>query len=249
MRTAIMVQARTGSQRLPNKVLLPLKNKPLILHVLERLKECQWADAVILVTTQGPEDRALIDLAEKQGFPVFAGSERDVLDRYYQAAKHFRAKNIVRCTGDCPVLDPEVTDKVIRCHFEKNPDYTSNAVIRSYPRGYDTEIMTFSALETAANEAQEAYQREHVTPFIFEQKDRFKIEHVIAGPKYYWPGLRLTVDTESDYELMKQVFDALYDKHPHFSLDEVMQLFRAKPELAELNAHIRQKSARSSQGG
>ncbi len=242
MRSLAIIQARMGSTRLPGKVLLKIKGKPMLVHIFDRLKRCQYIDHIILATSNSVQDYPLLDLAKKEKVEGFAGSEQDVLDRYYQAARQHRPDWVVRITGDCPVIDPEITDLVIKRHSEKHRDYTSNTVVRSYPRGLDTEVMTFEALEKAATEAFKPYEREHVTPYIFEHPKSFSIEQVLAEPRHLQPDLRLTVDTPEDLELIQEIFSHLYNTNPFFLVDEILNLMKQQPELSKVNAHIKQKT-------
>lgn len=230
-----------GSTRLPGKVLREVKGKPLIVHTLDRLRRCQTLDHIILATSTLPGDQALLNLAKEIGIEGFAGSEEDVLDRYYRAALRYQPETVVRCTGDCPVIDPEVTDLVVRRHWEKGRDYTSNTLVRSYPRGLDTEAMRFINLERAAREATKDYEREHVTPYLYKHPELFSIEQVRAEPSRTLPELRVCVDTIDDFELIRQVFENLYDQNPFFSGKDIVALVRSHPELMQINAHVLQK--------
>ncbi|MBI3307202.1 MAG: glycosyltransferase family protein [Candidatus Omnitrophica bacterium] len=241
MRTLSIVQARMGSTRLPGKTLLKIKGKPMIVHGLERLKKCRLIDHIILATSNLKEDRVLLDTARKLGIEGFAGNEQDVLDRYWQVARPHNPEAVVRCTGDCPLLDPFVTDQVIEQHFKNKKDYTSNTLTRSFPRGYDTEVFRFSALERAAREAREPFEREHVTPYIFGHPEIFSLDEVIAKPAYHAPGLRLTVDTKEDFEFISAIFNGLYDKNPFFGVKEVMSFLAKNPKLTQINTYVQQK--------
>ncbi len=213
----------------------------MLAHVLARLKQCRMIDRIVVATAEKDENRAILDLARREGVDGFAGSEDDVLDRYYQAADRYRPENVVRCTGDCPVLDPQVVDRVIGAHLEGKYDYTSNTLRRTYPRGYDTEVMTFKALKKSAEEAQEPREREHVTPYIWEHPSMFKLGEVLADPGQTQPDLRVTVDTAEDFKFLEEIFKALYDQDPFFSVGAVMELMRQRPELRLMNAHVQQK--------
>lgn len=237
-----------GSTRLPGKVLREVKGRPLLAHTVDRLKRCRLVERIIIATSTQSQDRVLLELAKKEGVEGFAGSENDVLDRYYQAAKQFGPEAVVRCTGDCPMIDPVIVDMVVQHHVEKKGDYTCNTVPRSFPRGYDTEVMTFAALEKAAHEARQPYEREHVTPYIFEHPQLFRLEQVVAKPEYFLPDLRLTVDTPEDFEFTREIFEQLYDRNPYFGIDEVLDLLKRNPKLREINAHIQQKSMHADPG-
>jgi len=241
MKVLMIIQARMGSTRLPGKSLLQLKGKPVLAHAIARLKKCRFVDHIIVATTTHDRDRVLLDLAQKEGVEGFAGSEDDVLGRYYQAAKRHKPEHVVRCTGDCPILDPQIVDRVIETHLKEGNDYTSNTLQRSFPRGYDTEIMKFTALEKAAAEAKAPYEREHVTPYIWEHPETFELGHVLADEACRQPDLRVAVDTAEDFDLMRKLFDALYGKDPLFSVGDVIELVQKRPELKRINAHIEQK--------
>jgi spore coat polysaccharide biosynthesis protein SpsF len=241
MRTLAVIQARIGSSRFPGKVISDIKGKPLIVHVIGRLKRCRLIDHIVLASSSLPQDRVLLEIAQSEGVQGFGGSENDVLDRYYQAAKQHHPEMVVRCTGDCPVIDPGVTDFVIRRHIENGKDYTSNTLIRTYPRGLDTEVMTFQTLERAAREAVKPYEREHVIPYIFEHPNLFSTEQVVATADHHRPDLRLTVDTHEDYDLIREIYRHLYDSNPHFSIDDILNLFKKHPDLKKINAHVKQK--------
>lgn len=241
MKSLCIVQARMGSTRLPGKVLKEVVGKSLIAHSLQRLKQCKNIDHIILATSTLPHDQPLLEAAKKEGVEGFAGSENDVLGRYYEAARKHKPQIVIRCTGDCPMFDPAITDLVISRHYEKGTDYTSNSVTRSYPRGMDTEVMNYSVLEQIARDAKADYEREHVTPYIYRHPELFTIQQVVAEDDLYDPDLRLCVDTPEDFELIRRIFEALYPKNPFFSVREVLELVRKNPELREINAHVEQK--------
>ncbi len=241
MKIICIVQARMGSSRLRGKVLMPVKGKPLIVHTLDRLKKVKQIDRIILATSDLAQDRPLVQVGLKEGVGVFTGSENDVLDRYYQAALPEKPDLIVRCTGDCPLLDPGVTDQVILQNMKSYKDYTSNTLIRSYPRGLDTEVFTFKALKWAAQEARKESEREHVTPYLYTEPGRFSTEQVVAEPSRHDPELRICVDTAEDMKLIETIFDRLYDANPLFGIDPILALMRREPQLRDINSHVEQK--------
>jgi spore coat polysaccharide biosynthesis protein SpsF len=170
---------------------------------------------------------------------VFRGSELDVLDRYYQAAKHTGADVVVRITSDCPVIDPEVTDTTIRAFLDRRADYASNVRVRTYPRGLDTEVMTVQALERAWRESTKPYQRAHVTSYIYENPGEFKlhgIENDADCSQHRW-----TVDTPEDLQLLRAIY-ARFGGRDDFGWREVLELVQADPSLAEINRHIAQRA-------
>lgn len=241
MKTLCIVQARMGSSRLPGKVIKPLCGVPLILHSLRRLKQCKTIDHVVLATSDQPENAPLVETAAKDGFEVFSGSEDNVLSRYYEVARKHRPETVVRCTGDCPVLDPVITDHVIHMHHEFGADYTSNALIRSYPRGMDTEVFSFSVLEKTFAEASLPEEKEHVTPYIYRHRELFKIEDVVAPAEQHDPELRLCVDTVEDFQMMEAIFKGLYAEAPYFSLNKILDFLKTHPELLQINKNVEQK--------
>jgi len=240
-----IVQARMGSTRLPGKVFKEIAGKPMLWHVFDRLSRCDTVCKRVLATTTAKKDDVLQEFAERQNVHFFRGSEEDVLSRYYEAAKEFNAQHVVRLTSDCPLIDPKIVDTVISEHLESKADYTSNCTIkRTFPRGLDTEVFTFNALERAFKEAKEPPQREHVTPYIWENSEKFKLHSVEALPALRRPDLRLTVDTKEDLELVREIYSRLYKPGEIFSAGEVVSLLDEHPELVEINSDVRQKETR-----
>ncbi len=243
MKTICIIQARMGSSRLPGKVLKEVCGKPLIAHTIARLKKAKGIDHIILATSTLPHDAPLIEAAKKEGVEGFAGSENDVLGRYYEAARPHKPDVVVRCTGDCPMFDPAVTGLVIATHFEKGGDYTSNTLTRTYPRGMDTEVFNYTVLERIAREAQDEFSREHVTPYIYRNPQIFRVEQVLAPKELTDPSLRLCVDTVEDFELIRRIFEALYPQNPYFTIGDILAFLKTRPELRQINAHVEQKHA------
>lgn len=233
-RIVAIIQARTGSTRLPGKVLLPILGKPMFTHMLERVKRAKKLDAIVVATTDKPEDDAVAKLARECGVGVCRGSEQDVLDRYYQAAKGASADIVVRLTGDCPLMDPAVIDRVITHFQEARGALEYCGTPRNYPEGLDTEIFSFAALEDAARESILPSEREHVTPYIRNHPGRFKSEswQEEAGDN---SSMHWSVDTQADFNFVTKVFERLYPANQSFSKDDVLVLLREHPELLELN--------------
>lgn len=244
-RVVAIIQARMGSSRLPGKVLKEIVGKPMLLHVVERARQAHLVKGVVVATTTMPEDDAIEQFCRQHHIPVFRGSLNDVLDRFYQAAKLFRADVIVRLTADCPLLDPTVVDETIAAFLRSGVDFAANRLPppykRTYPIGLDTEVCSFTALERAWHEAILPYEREHVMPYLYDEPGRFKILRIDYREDY--GSLRWTVDTPEDLELVRQVF-ARFATHsePNFTWLDVLALFEREPELAEINANIRHKT-------
>lgn len=241
MKTVIVVQARMTSTRLPGKVVKTVLDKSLLEYMIERLRRVSHADGLVVATTSNATDDPIVSLCDTLGVDWFRGSEEDVLARYHGAASQAGAEAVVRVTSDCPLIDPAVIDGVIATFHDRMPeiDYVSNVLIRSFPRGMDTEVFSFKALDQAFREATEAPQREHVTPFINRQPDRFRIEHISHHPdlsRHRW-----TVDTPEDFELIERMLTALYPTRPAFDMSDCLALLDAHPDWSSLNAHVEQK--------
>lgn len=228
-----VVQARVSSSRLPGKVLLPILGKPMLQLHLERLRRMKMADELIVATSDGVSDDPLAGLCRQLGVSCFRGSLEDVLDRFYQAAREHRPSHVVRLTGDCPLADPALIDDIVRYHVEGGYDYTSNTITPTYPDGLDAEVIRFDCLETAWREARPASQREHVTPFIWSQPDRFKLANYENEEDL--SDLRWTVDEPEDFELIEMIYRELYPDKPDFDRADVLRLVRSKPELQDIN--------------
>lgn len=234
-RIVAIFQARVGSTRLPGKVLLPIAGKTLLEHVIERVSRSQFINHVVVATSTKEPDQAIIAVANRCGVGGFAGSEEDVLDRFYQAAGQFQAKIIVRITADDPFKDPEVIDKVIGCYlgFKGDIDYVSNTIKPTYPLGLDAEVFSFTALEKAWRETKEPYDREHVTPYLYRHPEIFKLANVENDEDL--SHLRWTLDTEADLKFIQEIYKRLYREGRIFLMKDILALLRAEPELARIN--------------
>ena len=242
MKIGAVIQARTGSSRLPGKVLLELpygSGITVLEQVINRVKGAKTLDEVVVATTEKREDDRIEEIARKAGVGVFRGSEKDVLARYYGAAKAYGLDVVVRITSDCPCIDPEIIDRTVELHLRENADYTAT---RGFPRGLDVEVISFKALEEAYKNATQPFEREHVCPYIYTTApEKFKIRYYEAPPDLRRPDIRITLDTEEDYALLCCVFDNLYRKNPFFGARDVVRLFEEKPYLGIVNKKIRQK--------
>lgn len=234
-----IVQARMNATRLPGKPLKKILQRPLLSYELERLRRAKTIDEIVVATTTSPQDDQIVELCHHERIPIFRGSEENVLERYLKAAKEHRAEVVVRITGDCPLIDPEVVDRVINFYFENEYDYVSNTRKLTYPRGLDVEVFPVNLLERIAGQATRQPEREHVTLYFYEHPELFKLGNVACETdesKHRW-----TVDTEEDFQLISRIIESLYPKNPQFGMRDVLKLLQQHPDWVALNAHIKQK--------
>ena len=233
MVTAI-VQARISSTRLPGKVMKEILGRPLLWHLINRLKKAQLIDKIIIATTDNEIDTPILKFAESLGIDSYAGSENDVLDRYYQTAKKYRAETIARITADCPLIDPALVDNIIRQYLENKDklDYVQSGI--SYPDGIvETAVFSFTLLEKAWREAKLPSEREHVTPYFWKNPHLFRVLTVENNEDLSY--IRLTVDDEADFQLVSEVFRNLYKDGKIFHMEEMLDFLKERPDLLELN--------------
>jgi spore coat polysaccharide biosynthesis protein SpsF len=241
MRVVAIIQARMGSTRLPGKVLKDLGGETVLARVVKRTRRASLLDEVVVATSALPVDDAIARECEALQVACFRGDERDVLDRYYRAAMKFAAETIVRITSDCPLIDPELIDATIRSSFAEQADYACNSLVHTYPRGLDVEVFTADALARAWGAAKEEYQRMHVTPYLYENPELFKLVSIageVDHSKHRW-----TLDTSEDWDLIQAIYKH-FGNRDSFRWFEVLKLMEAEPELAALNSHVRQKALR-----
>ena len=237
--TTAIIQARMSSTRLPGKVLLDLAGEPMLARVVARTKRAKTIDRTIVATTGEPEDEPIVALCRARGWAVSRGSRDDVLDRYYQAAVADGADPIVRITSDCPLIDPEVIDRVVE-HLTTGVDYASNInPRRTFPRGLDVEAFTFASLAAAWQDASDTSSREHVTPFLYRHPERFRIA-LVESERPEAADHRWSVDTPEDYELMRRILAHFGERD--FGWLDVLELLDRHPDWIELNRHIAQKT-------
>ncbi len=227
-----------GSTRLPGKVMKEVLGKTMLEHLILRLRRCGSFRDIVIATTINPEDEKIAQAAEALGVPVFRGSEDDVLDRYYQAAEKFGADVVLRITSDCPLHDPSVVDRVVD-FYVKNADrydYVSNVRPPTYPDGMDVEIFSFATLERMFKEAQLPSEHEHVTAYLGNHMDSFRVGNVMAEKDHH--DMRITVDRPEDFELVKNIFGELYPAKSDFGFDNILDLQKRKPEMFLVNQTI-----------
>ncbi|MCK5629672.1 MAG: glycosyltransferase family protein [Nanoarchaeota archaeon] len=241
MKVVAIIQARMGSTRLPGKIMKEILGKPVILWDLDRISLSKLIDEIVVAIPYGKENDVIVDTIKEYNdkIVITRGSENDVLDRYYQAAVQANADVVVRITSDCPLIDPVVIDNVIEQFLDNDCDYCSNSLTRTYPRGLDTEVFSFKSLEEAWKEAKKDHEREHVTPYIIENPDKFKLLNVANGIDL--SHLRWTLDTKDDFEFISAIYKWIYPKKQLFLMDDIFELLGKKPELIDINRHIEQK--------
>jgi spore coat polysaccharide biosynthesis protein SpsF len=240
MKIVAIIQARMGSTRLPGKVLLDLAGEPMLVRVVKRTQRAKMLDEVVVATTVQLADEAIARLCSEHSWPCFQGSEEDVLDRYYQAAIAHRAGAVVRITSDCPLIEPEIVDRVVQAFLDgqQEIDYVSNTFPRRmFPRGLDTEVVRFGVLEKVWHEDHDPTWREHVTPYIYRHPELFNIHGIVNEVDL--SHLRWTVDTIEDLEFVQSIYE--YFGHERFSWREVLSVLDQHPKWIAINQKVVQK--------
>jgi len=241
LRIIIVCQARLGSTRLPRKVLLPLAGQPLILRFLERVAQSRLATQIVVATTEETCDDVLASTCADAGYKVFRGHSTDLLDRHYHAALAYQADVVVKIPSDCPLIDPSVIDAVIGAYIdnEHSVDYVSNLHPGTWPDGNDVEVMSMKVLERAWHAAERPHEREHTTPWIWDNNPEVRISNVSwSNGLDLSMSHRWTIDYPEDYVLMKAIYDNLYHINPRFSTGKILSFLVDHPEVAGANAHL-----------
>lgn len=234
-----VIQARTASTRLPNKVLFSLAGKPLLVRLVERIKNSRLAGTVVVATSTNKSDDLIYDLCKTENINIFRGDPTDLLDRHYKVGLKYNADVVVKIPSDCPLISPEIITRVLT-HYILNQDYfhyVSNLHPPSYPDGNDVEVISMYALKESWFHASKDFEREHTTPYIWENDHIFNIGNI------YWEtgfdfsmSHRWTIDYEEDYLFIKSVYDELYYTNPHFGIYDILNLLERKPQLKSINA-------------
>lgn len=237
-RVVAVIQARMGSTRLPGKVLHQIGERSMLGQIVNRVRQAHCIDEVVIATTTNAADEAVVTEAHSLRVPVYRGNEEDVLERFVQAAREMLAHTIVRITADCPLIDPAVVDLAIATFRAVYPtaDYVSNTLQRTYPRGLDVEVFTKDGLEQAAKEANTPHQREHVTPFFYENPHRFRLQPItndLDCSAYRW-----TVDTREDLDFVREIYRRL--ETGECGWRNVLSILEKEPALCDINRHVPQ---------
>jgi spore coat polysaccharide biosynthesis protein SpsF len=225
-----------GSTRLPGKALIPINDKPMLKHVVDRCRRV--CNEVIVATTMNENDADIDIFCRDNKIKCYRGSEINVLDRYYQCAKKYEIDVVIRVTGDCPLIDPEIINTMLKFYMSNNYEFVTNGGIpekRTYPRGVDTEIFSIDVLTTALCNSKESYQKEHVTPYMYEHSNIF---YYVAPEELKRPDIRITVDTKEDLTLVDNIISNLKDD---VSTLDVIKYLNDNPELIKINKDVKQK--------
>lgn len=239
MTVTAIIQARMNSRRLPEKVMKEISGKAMLWYVVKRLEYSKKVEDIIIATTKNPQDDAIEEFCKKNLFKFFRGSETDVLDRYFQCASEYEVETVVRITADCPLIDPKIVDKVVGEYKKRSRDFdgASNIIKRRYPIGLDTEVLSFESLEKCWENASRKHQREHVTQYIYENPDEFKLISIENNADY--SGLRWTVDEIDDLEFIRQIYKRLYDGKNSFGMRETLETLEKEPYLKKINQDVK----------
>lgn len=235
------IEARMTSSRLPGKVLMPAANKPMLEHLINRLKAVPSIDEIVIATTVNDTDNDIVGFADKVGVSCYRGSEDDVMDRVIGAAESINADVIIEITGDCPIIDPDIIEQSIRMYNDNNADYVSNVIIRSYPDGMDTQVFTLESLKKSAAMTNDALDREHVSLHMRNNPAIFSQVNLVSPPSLHWPELGLTLDEKDDYLLLKKIIEHFSESNPLFSCLDVITLLKENPDWIAINQHVVRK--------
>ncbi len=231
----VIIEARTGSSRLRNKVIAEIEGKPMIFYVIDRVKQIKSVEQIILATTQEKNDKILIEIAKQNSIGVFTGDSMDVLNRDYQCALQNNADPIIRITGDCPLIDPDIVGEMLEFYLKNNYDYISNRINPKYPDGLDVEIYSFKTLQMVEQNAKWSSERELVTTYITKNPKIFKIFSYENQEDL--SGHRWTVDEQNDLEFVRKIYSIMKPK-TNFSMNEIIEILVKNPELLKINLGI-----------
>lgn len=235
---AAVVPARMTSSRLPGKVMKTILGRPVLELMLERVRRTPGLDQIVVATPDTESSQPIWDLAGRMGLPVFKGSEQDVLGRTVGAAQAFGADVIVDVASDCILCDPEIIQECIDTYLGGRFDYVSNALVRTYPLGIDVQVYPTRVLAEVERETSDPLHREHVSLYIFQHPELYRLKNVAAPPELAAPHLSLVLDTPVDLEMVTAIYEGLYPADLRFSLRDVLAFLRQHPDIAAMNQHI-----------
>jgi len=243
MKIIATIEARMTSTRLPGKVLLPILGQPALAHMIRRVQHAKYIDSIIVATTRNQTDDPIATLCQDLQVGCYRGSEDNVLERVYLACKAEHIDYLCKLTGDCPLIDPLIIDRVITEHLNGDYDYSSTGIQEcTFPIGFDTEVMSFKTLETTYQATTDPIDQTHVTCYIYHHPRYFKLHEVMAPAAIQGRHFRLTLDTPEDYQLICEIYAALFPTKPMFHAKDIVAYLRHHPESLLINQHVRQKS-------
>jgi spore coat polysaccharide biosynthesis protein SpsF len=237
-----VIQARMSSTRLPGKVMLKVMNRPVLSLMVERVQKSRLAGTIVVATSVNSEDDIIAEMCKRENIICFRGHATDLLERHYRAALEYDADVIIKIPSDCPLIDPEIIDRIVELFIkhQSNYDYLSNLHPASYPDGNDVEVFSFKMLYKAYKEAGKDFEREHTTPFMWNNDKRFNIGNVEWETGFnYSLSHRFVLDYMEDYEFIKTIYEILYPSNPEFRIDDILRLLELKPEVKAINRHLR----------
>lgn len=240
-RIVAIIEARMTSTRLPGKHMLLANGKPMIEHLINRIKQVPSLDEIVMATTVNETDKPLVALAKRLDFACFRGSEEDVMSRVIGAAESVNADIIVGITGDCVIIDPLLVEQTIQMFLNNKCAYVNNAAVSSYPGGMNTQVYKLESLKKSALMTDDSLDHEHVTSHIFRNPELFPPIYLVPPPDLYWPDLKLELDEQPDYEVLKKIIEHFGDENPYFSCKEIIELLREKPDWVEINRKLKRK--------
>ncbi|MDO8487488.1 MAG: glycosyltransferase family protein [Candidatus Curtissbacteria bacterium] len=238
------IEARMTSTRLPGKVLLPCVGKPILELLVERVKRSKVIHKIVVATTENRTDDVIVECAKKLGIGYFRGSEEDVVSRVTKAMTAENADIVVQLTGDNPLLDPQIIDRMVKIYLANDIDYISNKLVRSYPIGLDVQVASLDVLRESLMIAKDKPQHEHLFLSVYENPKKFKLFNLLSEPELCRPDLRWTMDTEQDYEFICAIYKHFYMKNKNFTSLDVIKYLDTHPEIAAINKNVVQRSAR-----
>ncbi|MBQ6098511.1 MAG: glycosyltransferase family protein [Methanobrevibacter sp.] len=241
MKVNAIIQARCGSTRLPGKIFMAINGKPLLWHVVNRLKYAELIDDIIVATTTDSKDDATEEWCNENEIKCYRGSEDDVLNRFYNAAVAFPCDVIVRVTADDPFKEPTIVDKIIKKLIDENLDLSCNVFPPSFPEGLDCEVFTFNVLETMEKTTNNPYDREHVTPYIYNHPEKFKIGNLTSSRQL--SNYRWTIDNKEDYEMVNAIYEKRRNEQEEILLmEEILEILEENPEIASINSDVKRSA-------
>ncbi len=238
------IEARMTSTRLKGKILKHCVGKPMLELLIERVKRSNYIQDIVVATTNNLTDDATVDCAKRLGVRFYRGSEEDVVGRVTEAMIESKADIVVQLTGDCPLLDWNIIDQLIRIYLNNSFDYVSNTLIRSFPRGLDVQIASIDVLKESLRIAKDIPQHEHVFLSVYENPDKFKLFNLMAPADLCRPDLRWTLDTQDDFNFIEEIYKHFYKKNPEFTSKDIILFLKSHPEIIELNSDVIQKKVR-----